>query len=207
MRRARALSLAAGVGVVLALGAGAGGAGAEPPAPERFAATAEVRGCALDLGYPAPSADSLRLRVGCPLALAELLEGVQRLLAAAGPELPAPVSIGMGRIVEYPWLAERLARAALADPGWDPRRGRPRAGGENDYVAGALAQGPLAELAERFAAAGFALRVEGVEKVLIGDVAGFAELRTLAAEGVDPAARLPFDAQLWVRIEPLAGEP
>jgi hypothetical protein len=201
VRRACALVLG------LAVAAAAGPGRAETPAPERFAATAEVRGCALDLAYPAPSADSLRLRVGCPLALADLLEGWERLLAAAGPELPAPISIAMGRIVEYPWLAERLARAALADPGWDARRGRPRAGGENDYVAGALAQGLLAELAERFAAAGFALRVAGVEKVLIGDVAGFAELRALAEGGVDPAARLPFDAQLWLRIEPLAGTP
>jgi hypothetical protein len=108
----------------------------------------------------------------------------------------------MGRLVEYPWLAERLARAALADPRWDAARGRPRAGGENRWVAETLAQrGLLAELVAHFAAAGLALRVAGVEKVLVGDVATFPELRALAADGVDPAARLPFDAQLWLRVE------
>lgn len=174
----------------------------QAPGPERFAASAEVRGCALDLAHPTPAADALRLRVGCPLTLAELLQGVDRLLAAAGPDLPVPASLAMGRIVEYPWLAERLARAALADPGWDAARGRPREGGENRYVADRLQQGRLlSELGDRFAAEGLALRVAGVEKVLVGDVASFPELRGLAADGVDPAARLPFDAQLWLRIE------
>ncbi|HSJ98068.1 MAG TPA: hypothetical protein VLC53_13390, partial [Myxococcota bacterium] len=144
-----------------------------------------------------------RLRVGCPLALADLLQGVDRLLAAAGPDLPAPASLAMGRIVEYPWLAERLARAALADPGWDAGRGRPRgSAGENRYVADTLAERALlSELADRFAAEGLALRVAGVEKVLVGDAATVPELRSLLADGVDPGARLPFDAQLWLRIE------
>jgi hypothetical protein len=169
---------------------------------ERFAASAEVRGCALDLAHPTPSDDTLRLRVGCPLTLAELLQGLDRLLSTAGPDLPVPASLAMGRIVEYPWLAERLARAALADPGWDAARGRPREGGANRYVADTLGQRRLlSELADRFAAEGLALRVAGVEKVLVGEVAAFPELRGLAAEGVDPAARLPFDAQLWLRIE------
>lgn len=192
-----------GRGLLLALAMSLpAGARAEAPAPARFAASAEVRGCALELAHPTPASEALRLRVGCPLALADLLRGVDRLLAAAGPELPVPVSLAMGRIVEYPWLAERLARAALADSGWDAARGRPRAGGENRWVADTLARrGLLAELAERFAVAGFALRVAGVEKVLVGDVASFPELRALAADGVDPAAKLPFDAQLWLRIE------
>lgn len=198
MRRGVALSALA-----LALGA------AQPAlAEERFAATAEVRGCALDLGHPTPATETLRLRVGCPLTLAELLEGVDRLLATAGPDLPRPVTLAMGRIVEYPWLSERLARAALADPGWDARHGRPRAGGENRYVATLLDERHLyAELGDRFAAEGLALRVAAVEKVLVGDVATFPELRSLADQGVDPAARLPFDAQLWLRIEPLAPVP
>jgi len=184
--------------LVWAIGVAAAGA----RAGERFSATAEVRGCALDLGHPSPADDSLRLRVGCPLALADLLQGMDRLLATAGPDLPAPASLAIGRIVEYPWLAERLARAALADPGWDARRGRPRAGGDERYVADTLERRRLlSELADRFAAEGLALRVAGVEKVLVGDVAGFPELRGLAADGVDPAARLPFDAQLWLRIE------
>jgi hypothetical protein len=190
----------AALALALALPAAAGRA--EPPARERFAASAEVDGCSLELGHPTPADDTLRLRVGCPLALAELLQGLDRLLAAAGPDLPVPATLFLGRIVEYPWLAERLARAALADPGWDAARGRPRAGGDNRWVADTLAQRRLlGELADRFAAEGLALRVAGVEKVLVGDVAGFAELRGLAADGVDPAARLPFDAQLWLRVE------
>jgi hypothetical protein len=188
-----------------ALAALAGLARGETSAPERFAASAEVRGCALDLRHPTPTEVSLRLRAGCPLALAELLQGVDRLLAVAGAELPVPAGLALGRIAEYPWLAERLARAALADPAWDARRGRPRDGHENHYVADLLTRRRLlAELAERFAAEGVALRVAGVEKVLVGDVAEVPELRGLAAGGVDPGARLPFDAQLWLDLEPLA---
>lgn len=206
-RDAAAATRLAACALALAL-AGPGIARGESPAPgsapRRFSATAEVRGCALDLAYPTPTTDTLRLRAGCPLSLVELLQGVDRLLAAAGPDLPSPATLAMGRIVEYPWLSERLARAALADPGWDAQRGRPRAGGENAWVAEALAQRRLlAELADRFAAEGLALRVAGVEKVLVGDVGSSAELRHLAADAVDPAARLPFDAQLWLRIEPL----
>lgn len=189
------------LGAVVAPGA----AGGEPEVA-RLAARAEVRGCALDLAHPTPAAESLRLRVGCPLPLADLLAGVERLLAAAGDAFPGPASLAMGRIVEYPWLAERLARAAHADAGWDARRGRPREGSENRYVADLLERARLlAELGERFAMAGLALRVGGVEKVLVGDVGGFAALRGLAADGLDPRARLPFDAQLWLRVERSAG--
>jgi hypothetical protein len=199
--RRAALGLVLGLVAVAAL-APAAARGQAPAAPGRFAASAEVRGCALELAHPAPSDDTLRLRTGCPLSLAELLQGVDRLLATAGPALPAPATLMMGRIVEYPWLAERLARAALADPGWDAARGRPRAGHENRWVADTLEQRRLlSELADRFAAEGLALRVAGVEKVLVGAVASAPELRGLAADGVDPAARLPFDAQLWLRIE------
>lgn len=185
--------------------AAAGGPESAIAREDRFAATAEVNGCALDLGHPAPGDDALRLRVGCPLSLDDLLQGVDRLLATAGPDLPAPASLALGRIVEYPWLVERLARAALADPGWDAARGRPRTAGDNAYVAGLLERGRLvSELADRFAAEGFALRVAGVEKVLAGAVGEAPELRALADAGVDPAARLPFDAQLWLRVEPVS---
>lgn len=194
------MSRVARTALALAL-AGAGAASAEPG----FTATAEVRGCALDLGRTAPGDAALRLRVGCPLALADLLQGIDRLLAISGPDLPAPASILLGRIAEYPWLAERLARAALADPGWDAGPGRPRAAGVNAYVADLVERRRLvSELADRFAAEGLALRVAGVEKVRVGAAGRVAELRALADDGVDPDARLPFDAQLWLRVEPVS---
>jgi hypothetical protein len=166
-------------------------------------AAAEAGGCTLVLERATPADDALRLRPGCPLALDDLLAGVERLLAVAGADVARGGSLAMGRIVEYPWLAERLARAALAEPGWDARRGRPREGHENRFVADTLERrGLVAELAARLAAAGVSARVAGVEKVLVAPVGAAPELRALAQEGVDPAARLPFDAQWWLRVEP-----
>jgi len=135
---------------------------------------------------------TFRLRPACGLSRASTLATVEAVRARAGDA--REVSIGFGRIVEYPWLSTLLAREASSDPAWNPARGRPRKGGPNAYVARRLERSP--EFVTLFDA-----RSEvhvSVEKVLIRRAA---ELDLPAGAPFPASARFPFDAQLWVLLE------
>jgi hypothetical protein len=95
----------------------------------------------------------------------------------------------VGRLVDYPWMSSYLARGAARDPAWSPKIGKPVAGDINAYVDAALSRSDLTnQLAPALADAGYAVIGVTVEKVLVGSVH-------------DLPGRLPFDAQVWFRIE------
>ncbi len=153
-----------------------------------------IRGCDVSLASP-PHEAILLFRTSCGLDEDHAREVLTTLLAQDFPEgapLRAPVALHLGRIVELPWLSDALSRAALASPEWDAQRGRPRKGGSNAFVAHLLGEpGLLRPLDPAFTAVGARARVGAVEKVL-----------------VSPESHAPFDAQLWLRLEPdAAGSP
>jgi hypothetical protein len=190
---------------LLALAAAAAVAGsAAADEHERFEAKTHMRGCDVRLATLEPRHDTLRLEVGCALTAKEASVALGAILGTAGAELRAllPLSLDFGRIVEHPWLAERLASSAWVSPDWDFRDGEPRDGEINRFTANLLRERRLlAEVEETFAKNGMTARVTSVEKVLVGPVDSVAELRPLTEKGVDPGARLPYDAILWLRIE------
>ena len=134
---------------------------------------------------------TLRLRArGEDCAARADAAAVARLLDASLPAsaVGGHTSLMLGRIVEYGWLSAALREAAAADPGWDAAAGRPRSGHENDRVAALLHGAPaLAPIADALARAGLAVSGTSVEKVLVDGA---------------PGRRLPFDAQLWLLLEP-----
>ena len=127
----------------------------------------------------------------CVPTFAELTAGLGRVLAAAAPD--RGVSIYLGTVADVPGLAAELVAASRAAAGWDERLGRPRSGDPNGFVAGLL----LRSLVLRDLLPGYEIVGVNVEKVLVPTLRAIRERR--AGDGV-PDGRLPYDAQLWVRL-------
>lgn len=102
-------------------------------------------------------------------------------------------SISLGRVVDLPGLSAALAAAARRSPGWDQSSGRPRVGDLNGFVEALL----LESASLRELLPGFLIESVSVEKVLVPTRRAVRE-RT-GSDGI-PDGRLPFDAQLWVRV-------
>ncbi len=185
-----------GVVVALVLLAGVASAG------ERIASTqVGDRRVTLELRANEPV---LVLRGDGPLSLDVVQAALPTLLSSLfpGDALPDAVRLlSAPRIETLPWLSERLALAAATDRDWDATRGKARRGHENAVVGALLQRDDLArELAAPFARYGLVATSVSVEKVLVGRASQLPFADRLRAAGVKDGARLPFDAQLWLRF-------
>ena len=109
---------------------------------------------------------------------------------------PALTSVSLGRAVNFPWISQYLAERALRDPLWDARRGKVRRGGINQFVVSLLSEKAfLARLAAPFADTPYVPVRVSVEKVLVGTASD------VLPETKAGKLRVPFDAQLWLRLE------
>jgi len=136
----------------------------------------------------------------CVPTFAELAAGLRRTLAAAAPD--GVISLFLGTVADIPGLSAELVATSRAAAGWDGRLGRPRSGDPNGFVAGLLLRShALRELLPEYEIVGVS-----VEKVLVPTHRAIRERR--AGDGL-PDGRLPYDAQLWVRLRamPSSGEP
>lgn len=144
----------------------------------------------------------LVLRSDGPLGVDALGTALPSLLATLFPggTLPDEVrSLSAGRIETMPWLSERLALAASRDPAWTG----PQGGRENAVVGALLRRDDLVgELATPFARYGLGLASVSVEKVLVSRADALPFANRLRAAGIAADARVPFDAQLWLRFAP-----
>jgi hypothetical protein len=105
-------------------------------------------------------------------------------------------SLFLGRLIDYPWLAHTLATAAYRDPGWNAKKGKPRALEINHYVARVLHNPEwLAPIENVMARHGYRISGVSVEKVLVG---GFRDQPFY--QGKTRAGLIPFDAQVWLRL-------
>jgi hypothetical protein len=148
---------------------------------------------------------ALRLRAGHPEHRSCFIdkESMVRVLSQAFAEpilsLTSRVftSLAIGRLIDYPWLVQFLALRAARDPGWDAAAGKPVKVHINRYVADVLSspevvlemEAPLRE--DRYRITGVS-----VEKVLVG---GFENVPQV--EGPRRKGKIPFDAQVWFRLE------
>ena len=126
-----------------------------------------------------------RLRPACPVDRASTQQKVSEILSKANGD---EVRLSFGRIVDYPWLSELLAREASSSRHWAPGTGK-----DNQYVAAALRGMP--EFTALFP--GWRLAGVSVEKVLVKPAR---ELPLPAGAPVRPSRRLPYDAILWVKL-------
>ena len=127
----------------------------------------------------------------CEATAAELSAGLDRLLGGADPA--GEISLFLGAVGDIPGLSAELVQAARASAGWDRVAARPRSGDVNGFVAALLEDGAVL----RGILPGFVVTGVSVEKVLVPSRQMLRE-RT-PGDGV-PDARLPYDAQLWVRL-------
>ena len=163
--------------------------------------------CVLSAERPGQEPRVLRVRAshpryaGCQISQAALGDTLRAALAhpswATQPAQPA--SLFLGRLVDFPWLSAYLARAAAADPGWNARLGKPVRDEINHYVGTLLSRAAIVETIEpALVAGGYRIAGASVEKVLVGPAQ---RIPALGEKG--PSGRLPFDAQLWFRLEPV----
>jgi hypothetical protein len=163
-------------------------------AGEERRASVALRGCEISLDAPG-SEPVLMLRAACAPTLEETRDALHALLARLHPgrRLGDVTGLCLGRAEALPWLSERLTAAALRSPEWDARRGRPRSGSPERFVAELLRTEALAaELVEVVEGFGAEAEIGSVEKVLV------------RAQG---DAQLPYDAIVWLRLRavPLTG--
>jgi hypothetical protein len=106
-------------------------------------------------------------------------------------------SLALGRLIDYPWLVQFLALHAARDRGWDSSAGKPAAADINRYVADILSAPEIVlEIEAPLREHGYRISGVSVEKVLVG---GFADVPLL--EGPQRKGKIPFDAQVWFRLE------
>jgi hypothetical protein len=106
-------------------------------------------------------------------------------------------SLSFGRLIDYPWMVRFLAESAGRDRGWDAVAGKPRGGDVNRYVADVLARPDIVvPLEAPLRRHGYRIVGVSVEKVLVG---GFENVP--GREGPWRPGRIPFDAQVWFRLE------
>ena len=99
-------------------------------------------------------------------------------------------------------LSQRLMLATHQSKDWDVKRGQPKQGHENSFVRQVMEQaGIYQELKEIFQAQGLVLLVSNVEKVLILKAKDSPCYANLKSRGVGPEEKLPFDCQLWFRVQ------
>jgi hypothetical protein len=129
-----------------------------------------------------------RLRPACPVSRQRTQEVVSGIISGTDSN---EMRLAFGRIVDYPWLSELLARQASSSRHWDPKGGP---GKDNPYVAAALRGMP--EFTALFP--GWQIASVSVEKVLVKPAA---ELPLPQGAPVSPSRRLPYDAILWVTLK------
>jgi len=106
-------------------------------------------------------------------------------------------SLFIGRLIDFPWLSQYLATTAYRDQGWDSKKGKPVAMDINKYVSQLLFRKELmAQIETVFEKGGYRVVGVTVEKVLVG---GFSEMPFY--QGKMPPGRVPYDAQVWFRLE------
>jgi hypothetical protein len=160
--------------------------------------------CTLSLGA-ADNWPTLRLRAGhpshqpCRIDKAAVIQVLDQALSEPHPAFTRRVytSLFIGRLIDYPWLAQFLALKAARDPGWDAAAGKPVGGQINRFVSGILFSPEiLRDIDAALHKQGYRITGVSVEKVLVG---GFENVPQL--EGPRRRGRVPFDAQAWLRLE------
>ena len=149
----------------------------------------------------------LLLRPRCPLSEAEAGRALDETLPRLRDIGESPGSyrtIFIGRLVDYPWLSEGLARAAVRSGRWDFQRGRPRDEALHRFVVRVLSdRGLLGALADALDRQGLSVVGVSAEKVLVVPVSELPFGRRLEGEGVPHRGRLPYDAMVHLLLAPL----
>ncbi|MDD2761814.1 MAG: hypothetical protein PHH11_16175 [Methylomonas sp.] len=167
----------------------------------------ELPECTARLERRSVEAGVALVRSGCSMSLRSLAKLLEEGLQGLFPEgLIAIRSIYLGRLMDYPEWSRTLATSAALSPEWDTRRGKPRSRHENDNsLITRLLNGPAYpdELRPVLADYGLKLCISDVEKVLVFEANDVFTADQLMTKDLNPKFRLPFDAQVWLTLQPI----
>lgn len=168
--------------------------------------TATLPECAAKLEQRAVEPNVVIVRSDCHLSLASLGRLLETGLQELFPQPPLPIrGLYLGRLMDYPEWSRSLATAAAKAPSWNSKRGRPTKTAESDnQCIRQLLNGPAypQSLLALFAKYQLAAKISDVEKVLVFKSKDIWPDRAAIPKGISPEARLPVDAQIWLRFEP-----
>ncbi|MBN8448111.1 MAG: hypothetical protein J0M13_03765 [Candidatus Accumulibacter sp.] len=123
-------------------------------------------------------------------------------LQSRPPESARLVSLSLGRARDYPWISRHLADSARGSSEWSDHGRRIPPGRQNTLVAKLLSDTTfLQRLDAPFVGTAFMVRGVAVEKVLLG-AASEAASDYSAGGRTAKKVKVPYDAQLWLRIVP-----
>jgi hypothetical protein len=150
----------------------------------------------------------LIVRSECPLSQQSLSTLLDRGFQGLFPDHSLPIhGIYLGRLMDYPEWSHDLAKVAAQSPSWNSKRGRPSKAAENDnQVVSRLLNGPAypQSLQPLFAKYQLTACVGDVEKVLVFKAKEILLDLAEMPKGISAEARLPVDAQVWLRLQPLS---
>jgi hypothetical protein len=155
-------------------------------------------------------ADLLIARTDCPVSFPSLAQLVDiGLTHAFSVDSPAIRTFYLGRVMNYPEWSQALAEAAAQSPDWNAQRGRPGKRDESDNLRIIrLLNGPaypqvLKPVVARY---GLIACIASVEKVLVFEAKDIFTPASELFKDASPSARLPADAQVWLRLLPMPAE-
>ncbi len=106
-------------------------------------------------------------------------------------------SVFIGRLVEYPWLAQQLAERSLQHPAWDAESAQVRKGNLNQLVVSILSSPEILQpIQEPFLTFGYRVTGVSVEKVLVDHADNIPWLK------IDQTDQVPYDAMVHFILEP-----
>ncbi len=162
--------------------------------------------CSAKLERRTAEYDVVLVRSDCPLSLASLAQLLETGLQGLFPQQPLPIhDIYLGRLMDYPEWSRNLAIAAARSRSWNSKRGRPAKTTESDNQRiRLLLDGPAypRSLVPVFAKYRLAAKISDVEKVLVFKAKEIWPDRAAIPKGISSEARLPVDAQIWLRLQP-----
>lgn len=178
-------------------------AGISARADDRVIASGPSGECTLRVEASGNS-PTLRLRAGhpqmrpCAVEQPAMLAVLEQAFTQVGAGSAVFTSLALGRLIDYPWMVRALSVAAAQDRMWDAASGRARRGLDvNRYVAGILERPDIAGAIEApLRRHGYRIAGVSVEKVLVG---GFENVP--GWDGPRVKGKIPFDAQVWLRLE------
>jgi hypothetical protein len=152
----------------------------------------------------ATNAGVIQHRATCGLPLGQQLSLTARLLekvVAAEREGHNFRSMYLGRLDSLPGMSARLAILAKQSPRWDLRKGQPKSGNINAFVAQLANQGGLyQEWQEMFQRFDRHVEVSGVEKVAVSKAGDLPDFKQLQEQGIGAADKVPYDCQIWLAV-------
>jgi len=152
----------------------------------------------------------LIVRSECPLSLPSLSKLLDSGFQGLFTDNTFPIrGIYLGRLMDYPEWSQDLAKTAAKSPSWNSKRGRPTKAGESDNQRVRLLLNGLTypqSLKSLFAKYQLTACIGDVEKVLVFKAKDIWPDKTAIPNGISAEARLPVDAQVWLRLQPASSD-